>query len=72
MPASTTPDRPSCSAPRPNTSLRRRDRRSNDSSSPIMKSRKTTPNSAIASILWTWSSAQKESTAEPCATRPSP
>ncbi len=39
-------DRPTCNGPSPNTTLRMVDRRSNDSSSPSMKSRKTTPNSA--------------------------
>ena len=39
---------PICSAPRPNTSARKRFRRSNDNSRPIMNSRNTTPSSASA------------------------
>ncbi len=44
----TSPDTPTCNGPSPNTSRRRADRRSNDSSSPIMNIRNTTPNSATA------------------------
>ena len=62
----------SCNAPSPNTSRRSRVSRSNESSSPIMKSRNTTPNSAMGWMARTSSSTRNEKAPMRCDREPSP
>src|SRR6476660_4805552 len=60
-----------CNAPSPNTSLRMRDRRSKDNSSPIMNSRNTTPSSAKICISSTSAKVSALMTGERSLKRPS-
>ena len=72
MAPSTAAEPKTCSAPSPNTRRRMRASRSQDSSSPIMNSRNTTPNSATGAMEATSSSAKALSGSNRRASAPNP